>query len=216
MIRHARSLRRPRALRADRRDFLAEAHGGVVAMHDAKPLERNRAWRPLARALPCRVVASEESPFRSRPLSWDDWRRRMEDSEWSPAFREAGAWALETLERELGAGWPQETREKFGAVPAEWPSLLPTSSPTRSCSSLPSASSSFAGSRAWETSAGHCVGSAGRCAAPPACPVGGCLAGSRCGLCARSRASHAWYQGTGRCADSRWRCGGQRRGRGGP
>jgi hypothetical protein len=63
------------------------------------------------------VIKAEESEFST---SWERWRVGLAETEWSAGLRSAGQFALDVLERELGAGWPTYAGSKFG-VPEELP-----------------------------------------------------------------------------------------------
>lgn len=52
------------------------------------------------------------------PFDWDWLAEQMRGCPWSPEAREAGVWAIETLEEQLGPGWPRAWRDP-GQPPPE-------------------------------------------------------------------------------------------------
>ncbi len=66
------------------------------------------------------MTGSSPSPATSGPPI-DDWaalHEAMRRSSWSPEARDADAWALDTLQRRIGANWPQRWR-RAGERPPE-------------------------------------------------------------------------------------------------
>lgn len=50
---------------------------------------------------------------------WDLWRQGLAGSSWSKSMRVAGAFAFDSLERDLGRNWPDYAASKFG-IPGEF------------------------------------------------------------------------------------------------